>query len=106
MRQKAIPKDRRLNHDRDERKRNRKVILRLKPSTPKTSIHFISLFFLSLLQPEETLDLLAAGAAKTEMPILTPVYEAMNASLQEVVPKVRKSGRKCLFSVRKYVIGV
>lgn len=42
MRQKAIPKDRRLNHDRDERKRNRKVILRLKPSTPKTSIHFIS----------------------------------------------------------------
>lgn len=92
MRQKAIPKDRRLNHDRDERKRNRKVILRLKP--PTTSFHFISLFFLSLLHPEETLDLLAAGAAKTEMPILTPVYEAMNASLQEVVPKVRKSGRK------------
>ncbi|XP_071530298.1 uncharacterized protein [Panulirus ornatus] len=36
---------------------------------------------------EDTFDLLAAGAAKSEVPILTPVYEAVGVTLQEGVPR-------------------
>lgn len=38
---------------------------------------------------EDTFDLLAAGA-KAEMPILSPVYEAVGVSLQEGKPRVSK----------------
>nr|XP_045604895.1 uncharacterized protein LOC123762426 [Procambarus clarkii] len=45
---------------------------------------------------EDTFDLLAAGAAKSELPILTPVYDAVGVSLQEGV------ARKSLASAEVY----
>ncbi|KAK4286791.1 hypothetical protein Pmani_040120, partial [Petrolisthes manimaculis] len=44
----------------------------------------------SLTTPEDTFDLLAAGA-KTEMPILSPVYEAVGVSMQEEQARVSQS---------------